>query len=234
MLMKKMIPLIFLLLIDFCCYTLRLNAEEKEIKTEILPGTTAEGILLISASAPMEGAPSGTRPVIVQLKGYALAPNKRKINMDGVIITGWAVGDFTGRKIMINCTGMSYYDYNNTPRYTSIKGFVSYKGMEGIIADSIISHEDEQVAMAAIASAMQSLAIWVQQGGLAIAGLQNTNYIAGTVINQAGTSSFSQIADFYLRMASETMPEIVVINGKTVQVSFLEPVEFFTTDFIEK
>ncbi len=232
--MKNPTVLIYLLLIELSCTCLSYT-DDKAIKTEILPGTTADGILLISASAPMEGATSGTRPVIVQLKGYALAPNKRKINMDGVIITGWAIGDFTGRKIMIKCTGMSYYDYNNTPRFTSINGFVSYKGMEGIVADSIISHEDEQVAMAAIASALQSLAIWVQHANsLSITGVTATNYNTGTVINEAGSSSFDQIASFYLKMASETMPEIVVINGKTVQVSFLEPVEFFTTDFVEK
>jgi hypothetical protein len=226
--MKRPIFSILLLLIKIF-----LSADEKAVKTTILPGTTANGLLLISASAPIEGAPTGTRPVLIQLKGYAEAPNRRKINVDGVIITGWAVGDFTGRKIMIKCIGMSYYDYNNSPRYTEINGFVSYKGMEGIVADSIISHEEEQVAMAAISSAMESLAIWLQRGNIGgISG--DTNFSAGTVVEESGSSSFSQISSFYLKMASETLPEIVVINGKTIQVTWLSPVEFFTMDFIEK
>ncbi len=228
--MKKTIPLILLLLINKYIFT-----DEKAVKTTILPGTTASGILLISATAPMEGAPSGTRPILIQLKGYAEAPNKRKINVDGVVVTGWAVGDFTGRKIMIKCTGMSYYDYNNTPRYIDINGFVSYKGMEGIVADAIISHEEEQVAMAAIASAMESLAVWLQKGNLTIGGTgNNTNYNAGTVIEEAGSSSFAQISSFYLKMAAETLPELVVINSKQIEVTWLSPVEFFTKDFVEK
>ncbi|MGA2143071.1 MAG: hypothetical protein ABSG94_11720, partial [Brevinematales bacterium] len=190
---------------------------------------------LISASAPMEGAPSGTRPVLIQLKGYAEAPSKRKINVDGVVVSGWAVGDFTGRKIMIKCTGMSYYDYNNSPRYSDINGFVSYRGMEGIVADSIISHEGEQVAMAAIAGAMEALAKWFQGGNLSLGGLTgNTNFSSGTVIEESGSSSFSQISSFYLKMAAETLPEIVVINGKDVQVTWLSPIEFYTKDFVEK
>lgn len=221
-----------LILLIFTVISIPFHAQEnKRIKTTLLPGTTVKGTLIISGAVPVEGSSSGTAPVVIKLSGYAISANGRKINMDGAIVMGWAEGDYTAQKIKVFCNGLSYYDYNNNPVYTEMNGFVSYKGEVGVKGEVIVSKQDEAVAKQIVASTLETLANLLQKSNiLGINPAQNN--VAGTVIQEAGSSSFSKLAEFYTKLASQSMPQIFVQNNKTVAVTFINPCEFYTKEFI--
>ena len=199
--MKRFSILLVLVILAGCLY-----AEDDNVitKTMILPGSTCDGVLLTGGIVHLEGILDAT-PVFIILKGEMTGADNAKYNVDNDFVIGYAEGDFNARVVRINCSNLSYTDKNGKIHSSIIKGYISYNGMAGIPADSIISNTNN-----------------LKNIGLDT-GIIKKVLDSGVVKDK---QIYSKLTELYLKEMGEYLPEFYINPGKTIQLTTLEPIDY--------
>jgi len=197
----------------------------------ILAGTFCHARLLFVADTPIEGSSSGNRPFIAMLEGYATSPSGNKIDMDKNFIIGYGMGDAVDDRIALSFSRLTYY-FNGSPEENDVNGYASVNGKAGIPSMKVISKEGEDVIKIIAASTLEAMSIAFQRGLFSPEGFISTNNIASSVESSAGTTAFSNLADYYLKLMSSQMPELQATNATEIEVVFMKSFDYMSKDFV--
>lgn len=206
------------------------NQKKASYEGEVLAGTFVRARVLFCQDTPIMGSAAGPSLFVAQIIGYATCPSGNKLDMDKNVVVGLGVGDPVSDRVYVTFDKLTYY-FNGTQQKQTIIASAAVNGKIGIPAMKVISKEAENILKAAAASAAETAALALQKSTeLSLANSQTLN--GGTMMNQAGSSSFTKLADYFMSLQSQALPELVTSNATEIEVVVRDSFPYYSKDFI--
>ncbi len=214
------------------------SVKKKNSNSEVyLPPSFMQANLLSGLDAPtMEGANSNPVPVLLRVGAPAVLPNAVKANLKGCFIIAEGTGNLASERVMLRLVSISCIAKNGDAVIDQqIKGFVVDSDGKIGLRGRVVSKMGAVLARAAFAGFLTGF-------GNAISASSYTNYssslgttstlnggdVARAAIGGGASEAAKKLADFYMKLANQTLPVIeigatrnvtaVVSKGETLQI----------------
>lgn len=217
------------------------NSPSKKKKQEhnfILPGSFVKGVLITGADVPTgTGGQTGPLPVIIRLTGLAQLPNLYKTDIKSCFVVGQATGVLSAERAYIKVNHLSCVTKTGSPISQPIAGTVfGIDGVEGL-SGKVVSKQGAMLARTLVAGFLQGVGNAFQQsqtnisvspltGGTTQAPITpNLHTLLSYGIGGGVSRATQELAQFYMAMAKQMFPVIVIHAGRPVDIAFLKEVK---------
>ncbi len=205
------------------------SLKKKQKQTEegvYLPPSFMQASLLSGLDAPtMNGAKSNPVPVLLRVRAPAVLPNRVRANLKGCFIIAEGVGNLASERVMLRLVSLSCIAKDGKAVIDQpIKGFVV--GSDGKIGlrGRVVSKMGAVLARAALAgfltgfgNAIQTSAATTYTSTLGTSSSINSGDVARSALGGGVSSAAKKLADFYMKLADQTLPVIEI--GATRRVT---------------
>jgi conjugal transfer pilus assembly protein TraB len=212
------------------------NSKESPMGFEIPPGSFVNAYLLTGADVPTSGnGEVGPIPVIFRVIGDAQMPNLYKSDIKSCFMLGQATGSLASERAFIRIDTLSCVTKSGKSIVKSMQGYATGSDGKVGLAGKVVSKQGSMLARVLVAGFVQGIGQAFQQGqqNISISPLGQTSSIApdtntilkygiGGGVGQATT----KLAEFYMKMANQMFPVIVINAGRTANIVFLKEVQF--------
>jgi conjugal transfer pilus assembly protein TraB len=212
------------------------NGKASPMGFVIPPGSFVNAYLLTGADVPTSGnGEVGPIPVVFRVIGDAQMPNLFKSDIKSCFMLGQATGSLSSERAFIRIDTLSCMTKSGKSIVKSMQGYVTGSDGKVGLAGTVVSKQGSMLARALIAGFLQGVGQAFQQGqqNISISPLGQTSSVApdtntilrygiGGGVGQATT----KLAEFYMKMANQMFPVIVINAGRTANVVFLKSVKF--------
>ncbi len=202
--------------------------EKKKGREVYLPPSFMEATLLSGLDAPtMEGAKGNPVPALLRVKDLAILPNDVKANLKGCFVIAEGYGRLDTERVELRLVSLSCIAKNGQAVIDQkVKGFV-------VDADGKIGLKGRVVAKLGSVLARTALAGFLEGFGDAASLAGQTSYVSGlgtqittksSKMLEAGAGkgvakASHRLADFYMKLAEQTLPVVEV--GATKKVTLV-------------
>ena len=202
--------------------------EKKKEREVYLPPSFMEATLLSGLDAPtMEGAKGNPVPALLRVKDLAILPNDVKANLKGCFVIAEGIGRLDTERVELRLVSLSCIAKNGQAVIDQkVKGFI-------VDADGKIGLKGRVVAKLGSVLARTALAGFLEGFGDAASLAGQTSYVSGlgtqttmksSDIFKAGAGkgvakASHKLADFYMKLAEQTLPVVEV--GATKKVTLV-------------
>ena len=207
-------------------------------KELIPPGSFAKAVLLTGADVPTgSGGQVGPLPVLFRVTGFAQLPNFYKTDIKSCFVVGTATAQLDAERAYIKVTHLSCVTKKGQIISKSISGTVTgVDGNEGL-AGKVVSKQGAMLARVLVAGFLQGVGQAFQQsqenisispltGGAVSQPLTpNTNTMLSYGIGGGVSQATQKLADFYLKLANQMFPVVIIHAGRPVNIIFLKGVK---------
>ena len=204
------------------------NVKKKKKEQEVyLPTCFMEASLLSGLDAPtMNGAKGNPVPVLLRVRAPAILPNRVKANLKGCFIIAEGYGDLASERVYLRLVNLSCIAKNGQAVIDQpVKGFVV--GSDGKIGlrGRVVSKMGAVLARAALAGFLQgfgnainssSLTTWTSSVGTS--STLNASDVGKAALGGGISTASKKLADFYMKLADQTLPVIEVGATRRVTV----------------
>ncbi len=206
------------------------SASVKKKKTTsgvYLPPSFMQASLLSGLDAPtMNGAQSNPVPVLLRVRAPAILPNRVRANLKGCFIIAEGVGNLASERVMLRLVSLSCIAKDGHAVIDQpVKGFVV--GSDGKIGlrGRVASKMGALLARAALAGFLtgfgnalnsSSWTTWTSSVGTSSA--LNSGEIGRAALGSGVAAAAKKLADFYMKLADQTLPVIEVGATRRVTV----------------
>jgi conjugal transfer pilus assembly protein TraB len=211
------------------------NNKKPAHENKIPAGSFVKAILLTGADVPTSstGGTTGPLPVIFRITNFAQLPNSFKSNIKSCFVVGEATGSLASQRAYIKVTHLSCVTKKRRVISKGISGMVS--GVDGNVGLSgkVVSKQGSMLARVLVAGFLQGVgqAFQTSQTNVMTSPLGSTQSIApntSTILSYGvggGVSQATQkLSDFYMKLANQMFPVIVIHAGRPVNIIFLQDV----------
>jgi len=215
------------------------NIKNKKVSPmgfEIPPGSFVNAYLLTGADVPTSGnGEVGPIPVVFRVISDAQMPNLYKSDIKSCFMLGQATGSLASERAYIRIDTLSCMTKSGKPIVKSMQGYATGSDGKVGLAGVVVSKQGSMLARALVAGFLQGIGQAFQQSqqNVSISPLGQTSSIApnsstilrygiGGGVGQATT----KLAEFYMKMANQMFPVIVINAGRTANIIFLKGVKF--------
>ena len=183
--------------------------------------------LLSGLDAPtMNGAQSNPVPVLLRVRAPAILPNRVRANLKGCFIIAEGIGNLASERVMLRLVSLSCIAKDGHAVIDQpVKGFVV--GSDGKIGlrGRVVSKMGAILARAALAgfltgfgNAIQTSSATMYSSTLGTTSTINSGEIAKSAIGGGISAATKKLADFYMKLADQTLPVIEVGATRRVTV----------------
>ena len=207
--------------------TNKLSVKKKKEQTVYLPTSFMEASLLSGLDAPtMNGAKANPVPVLLRVRAPAILPNRVKANLKGCFIIAEGYGDLASERVYLRLVNLSCIAKNGHAVIDQpVKGFVV--GSDGKIGlrGRVVSKMGAVLARAALAGFLQgfgnavnssSWTTWTSSVGTS--STLNASDVGKAALGGGISAASKKLADFYMKLADQTLPVIEVGATRRVTV----------------
>jgi conjugal transfer pilus assembly protein TraB len=212
------------------------NSKASPMGFEIPPGSFVNAYLLTGADVPTSGnGEVGPIPVIFRVIGDAQMPNLYKSDIKSCFMLGQATGSLASERAFIRIDTLSCITKSGKSIVKSMQGYATGSDGKVGLAGKVVSKQGSMLARVLVAGFVQGIGQAFQQGqqNISISPLGQTSsvlpdsntllrYGIGGGVSQATT----KLAEFYMKMANQMFPVIVINAGRTANIVFLKEVQF--------
>lgn len=213
------------------------QAKSNAPKELIPPGSFAKAVLLTGADVPTgSGGQVGPLPVLFRVTGFAQLPNFYKTDIKSCFVVGTATAQLAAERAYIKVTHLSCVTKKGQIISKSISGTVTgVDGNEGL-AGKVVSKQGAMLARVLVAGFLQGVGQAFQQsqenisispltGGAVSQPLTpNANTMLSYGIGGGVSQATQKLADFYMKLANQMFPVVVIHAGRPVNIIFLKGV----------
>jgi len=212
------------------------NEKASPMGFEIPPGSFVNAYLLTGADVPTSGnGEVGPIPVVFRIIGDAQMPNLYKSDIKSCFMLGQATGSLASERAYIRIDTLSCMTKSGKSIVKSMQGYATGSDGKVGLAGVVVSKQGSMLARALVSGFLQGIGQAFQQSqqNVSISPLGQTSSIApdtntilrygiGGGVGQATT----KLAEFYMKMANQMFPVIVINAGRTANIIFLKEVKF--------
>jgi conjugal transfer pilus assembly protein TraB len=211
------------------------NAKKPAHENKIPAGSFVKAVLLTGADIPTSstGGTTGPLPVIFRITSLAQLPNSFKSNIKSCFVVGEATGSLASQRAYIKVTHLSCVTKKRQVISKGISGMVS--GVDGNVGLSgkVVSKQGSMLARVLVAGFLQGVgqAFQTSQTNIMTSPLGSTQAVAPnthTLLSYGvggGVSQATQkLSSFYMKLANQMFPVIVIHAGRPVNIIFLQDV----------
>lgn len=211
------------------------NNKKPAHENKIPAGSFVKAVLLTGADIPTSstGGTTGPLPVIFRITSLAQLPNSFKSNIKSCFVVGEATGSLASQRAYIKVTHLSCVTKKRQVISKGISGMVS--GVDGNVGLSgkVVSKQGSMLARVLVAGFLQGVgqAFQTSQTNVMTSPLGSTQAVAPnthTLLSYGvggGVSQATQkLANFYMKLANQMFPVIVIHAGRPVNIIFLQDV----------
>jgi len=212
------------------------NSKASPMGFEIPPGSFVNAYLLTGADVPTSGnGEVGPIPVVFRIIGDAQMPNLYKSDIKSCFMLGQATGSLASERAYIRIDTLSCMTKSGKSIVKSMQGYATGSDGKVGLAGVVVSKQGSMLARALVSGFLQGIGQAFQQSqqNVSISPLGQTSSIApdtntilrygiGGGVGQATT----KLAEFYMKMANQMFPVIVINAGRTANIIFLKEVKF--------
>jgi conjugal transfer pilus assembly protein TraB len=212
------------------------NEKASPMGFEIPPGSFVNAYLLTGADVPTSGnGEVGPIPVVFRIIGDAQMPNLYKSDIKSCFMLGQATGSLSSERAFIRIDTLSCMTKSGKSIVKSMQGYATGSDGKVGLAGTVVSKQGSMLARALVAGFLQGIGQAFQQGqqNVSISPLGQTSSIApdtNTILRYGIGGGVSQattkLAEFYMKMANQMFPVIVINAGRTANIIFLKEVKF--------
>jgi conjugal transfer pilus assembly protein TraB len=211
------------------------QAKSNASKELIPPGSFVKAVLLTGADVPTgSGGQVGPLPVLLRVTSFAQLPNFYKTDIKSCFVVGTATAQLAAERAYIKVTHLSCVTKKGQIISKSISGTVTgVDGNEGL-AGKVVSKQGAMLARVLVAGFLQGVGQAFQQsqqnisispltGGAVSQPLTpNTSTMLSYGIGGGVSQATQKLADFYMKLANQMFPVVVIHAGRPVNIIFLK------------
>ncbi|AEA33609.1 TraB/VirB10 family protein [Hippea maritima] len=201
--------------------------KKKPTEGVYLPPSFMEASLLSGLDAPtMNGAKSNPVPVLLRVRAPAILPNRVRANLKGCFIIAEGFGNLASERVMLRLVSLSCIAKSGQAVIDQpVKGFVV--GSDGKIGlrGRVVSKMGSVLARAALAgfltgfgNAVQTSAASTYTSTLGTSSTVKSSDVARSALGGGISQATKKLADFYMKLAGQTLPVIEVGATRRVTV----------------
>ena len=204
------------------------SVKKKKTITEVyLPPSFMQASLLSGLDAPtMNGAQSNPIPVLLRVRAPAILPNRVRANLKGCFIIAEGIGNLASERVMLRLVSLSCIAKDGHAVIDQpVKGFVV--GSDGKIGlrGRVVSKMGAVLARAALAgfltgfgNALNSSSWTTWTSSVGTSSTLNSGEIGRAALGSGVAAAAKKLADFYMKLADQTLPVIEVGATRRVTV----------------
>lgn len=211
------------------------NSKVSPMGFEIPPGSFVKAYLLTGADVPTSGnGEVGPIPVVFRVISDAQMPNLYKSDIKSCFMLGQATGSLAAERAYIRIDTLSCITKSGKDIVRSMQGYATGSDGKVGLAGVVVSKQGSMLARALVAGFLQGVGQAFQQSetNLSVSPLGSTTSVApnsttllrygiGGGVGQATT----KLAEFYMKMANQMFPVVVINAGRTANIIFLKSVK---------
>lgn len=217
--------------------------KKKDIETIYLPPSFMEATLLSGLNAPTIGdGQANPVPVLMRVKDIAVLPNRVRANLKGCFVIADGTGSLADERAHLRLVSLSCIARNGRSVIDQrIKGFVIDSDGKIGLSGRVVSKMGSTIAKSFLAGMFGGFGTAVQAaktptaisplGAVQAPPANDLQNIAVAGVGGGIATAATEIQNFYLELARQSVPVIEVGAAKTVTLVISEGVELEIKDF---
>ncbi len=204
------------------------SVKKKKPTDEVfLPPSFMQASLLSGLDAPtMAGAHSNPVPVLLRVRAPAILPNSVRANLRGCFIIAEGVGNLASQRVMLRLVSLSCIAKDGHAVIDqNVKGFVVDSDGKIGLRGRVVAKMGAMLARAALAgfltgfgNAINTSSYTSYTSSMGTTSSLNGGEVARSALGGGTSAAAKKLADFYMKLADQTLPVIEIGATRRVTV----------------